>query len=437
MALCSRVNILKNEILRCPAVRKPVANQHLATRAVQRYGRSMSATVLAQKPVAASSATPPQQLVPITDRLRMMRAVDARPAGFGLQSAFYQDSAFFRADVENLWQHHWIFAGHDCELTSAKDTITMQIAEHPVSIVRNGDEKHRAFCTTQLGLKSIAVDSAAGYIFVSLAEEPQPFRPVATMMESYLAPFDLRTAKVAHQSRIIEKGNWKMVWENNRECYHCRRNHNELVKSFPDGAWWNGLSGTPEEMDQVRRLVERCEALGFPSNFVSSWDGQYRIMRIPLTNDARSFTPDTEPAVVSKRLGLMPMDDVVGDVLFYHYPNTWNHFLADHALSFRVLPISPTETEVVTKWLVPEDAVEGVDYTLDNLTKVWNDTNAEDAWLVERNQLGVMSPAYQPGPYNTLHEDGVSQFVDWYCNATKRSLMTSASSSTSLQEPSV
>jgi len=192
-----------------------------------------------------------------------------------------------------------------------------------------------------------------------------------------------------------------------------------------------------EEMDPVRRLVERCEALGFPSNFVSSWDGQYRVMRIPLTNDARSFTPDTEPAVVSKRLGLMPMDDVVGDVLFYHYPNTWNHFLADHALSFRVLPISPTETEVVTKWLVPEDAVEGVDYSLENLTKVWNDTNAEDAWLVERNQLGVMSPAYQPGPYNALHEDGVSQFVDWYCGSTKRSLMMGASSSTSLQEPSL
>jgi hypothetical protein len=36
-------------------------------------------------------------------------------------------------------------------------------------------------------------------------------------------------------------------------------------------------------------------------------------------------------------------DDVVGDVLFYHYPTTWNHFTADHAITFRVLPISPTE----------------------------------------------------------------------------------------------
>jgi hypothetical protein len=107
----------------------------------------MSATVLAQTPVATSAATTLQQLVPITDRLRMMQAVDARPAGFGLQSAFYQDYAFFRADVENLWGQHWIFAGHDCELTSANDTITMQIAEYPVSIVRGEDGKLGAFCT--------------------------------------------------------------------------------------------------------------------------------------------------------------------------------------------------------------------------------------------------------------------------------------------------
>jgi len=418
MALCSRFHTLKSEILRCTAVRKPVANHRLAALGVQINGRNY---------------------VSHAARLRMLQAVDARPAGFGLSSAFYYDNSFFKADMDNFWKKEWIFAGHDCELTSPEDTITMQIAEHPVSIVRGGDGNLTAFCTgpAESGQRPIAVDLAAGYIFVSLAEEPQSFKPVGTLMESYFAPFDLRKTKVAHESRIIEKGNWKMVWENNRECYHCRRNHDELVKAFPDGAWWNGLSGTPEEKAYVKALIDRCEALGLPSDFIMSPDGQYRAMRLPLTNEARSFTPDTEPAVVSKRLGTMPMDDSVGDVLFYHYPNTWNHFLADHALSFRMLPISPTETELVTKWLVPEDAVEGVDYALEHLTKVWNDTNAEDAWLVERNQLGVMSPAYQPGPYNALHEDGVSQFVDWYCGVTKRNLMASASSSTSVHEPSL
>lgn len=248
------------------------------------------------------------------------------------------------------------------------------------------------------------------------------FRPLGDLLESYLAPFDLRNAKVAHQSKIVEQGNWKMVWENNRECYHCRRSHESLCKTFPDGVWWNGIGGTPEEKAQVARLRQKCKDMELPSDFVCSEDFQYRLMRIPLTNDARSFTLDGQPAVTTKRLGRMPAEDVVGDVLLYHYPNTWNHFLADHALSFRMLPISPTETELVTKWLVPKDAVEGVDYSLENLTQVWIATNFEDLVLVQRNQVGVTSPAYEPGPYNAMHEEGVSQFVDWYCAAVARRL---------------
>jgi phenylpropionate dioxygenase-like ring-hydroxylating dioxygenase large terminal subunit len=103
-------------------------------------------------------------------------------------------------------------------------------------------------------------------------------------------------------------------------------------------------------------------------------------------------------------------------LLMYHYPNTWNHFLADHAITFRVLPISPTQTEVTTTWLVPADAVEGVDYDIPTLTEVWMATNDEDRLVVEQNQLGILSPAYEPGPYSTIQEEGVIQFVDWYCD---------------------
>jgi Rieske 2Fe-2S family protein len=69
---------------------------------------------------------------------------------------------------------------------------------------------------------------------------------------------------------------------------------------------------------------------------------------------------------------------------------------------------------VTTKWLVHRDAVEGVDYTVDELTHVWAMTNDEDRRIVEENAFGIKSPAYEPGPYSELHEGGVIQFVDWY-----------------------
>jgi phenylpropionate dioxygenase-like ring-hydroxylating dioxygenase large terminal subunit len=96
---------------------------------------------------------------------------------------------------------------------------------------------------------------------------------------------------------------------------------------------------------------------------------------------------------------------------------------ADHSIVFRVLPIGPTGTEVTTKWLVHKDAVEGVDYNLENLTRVWVATNDEDRQVVEENQRGINSPVFIPGPYSKIQEDGVIQFVDWYAGLIESRLL--------------
>ena len=96
--------------------------------------------------------------------------------------------------------------------------------------------------------------------------------------------------------------------------------------------------------------------------------------------------------------------------------------MADHALSFRVLPISPSETEVVTSWIVPAEATEGVHYDLATLTEVWEATNQQDLALVESVQQGVSSPAFTPGPYSPVHEAGVIDFIHWYEQLVRKQL---------------
>jgi phenylpropionate dioxygenase-like ring-hydroxylating dioxygenase large terminal subunit len=113
-------------------------------------------------------------------------------------------------------------------------------------------------------------------------------------------------------------------------------------------------------------------------------------------------------------------------LLLFHYPSTWNHVLGDHAISFRMLPVSPGETQLTTKWLVHKDAVEGVDYNVKEMTEVWLATNDEDRRICQENQIGVTSPAYDPAPYSTVHEDGVVQFVDWYCSHLEKRLQEDA-----------
>ncbi len=134
-----------------------------------------------------------------------------------------------------------------------------------------------------------------------------------------------------------------------------------------------------------------------------------------LLNDTVSYTMDGLPAVQR------PLSDTVsmpnpGVLLMFNYPTTWNHIMGDHAITFRLLPISSTETELTTKWLVHKDAQEGVDYDLKRLTEVWVATNDEDRRVCQENQIGVTSPAYEPSPYSPVHEPGVMQFVEWYRN---------------------
>ncbi len=83
-------------------------------------------------------------------------------------------------------------------------------------------------------------------------------------------------------------------------------------------------------------------------------------------------------------------------------------------MTFSVIPLSAGETLVRTKWLVHKDAVEGIDYEVENLTAVWNATNDQDRTLVEYSQRGAASSAYEPGPYSPFTEGLVEKFSAWY-----------------------
>lgn len=389
----------------------------------------------------------------------MLRLLNGRRQGFSLAGRFYNDPGFYQQDLEQIWYREWLFAGHDCEISRPGGYFTLQVGDFPVVVVRGQDGQIRAFhnscrhrgsrvCTSksgvsarlvcpyhqwtydldgelifarhmgddfpkeEFGLKPVACESVGGYIFICLANEPTDFSPFRSVVEPYLAAHRITEAKVAYEATIIERANWKLVWENNRECYHCAGNHPELCRTFPEAPTVTGVHGVENDPEMLAHW-ERCEAFGLPSRFRIDEAGQYRVTRAPLLNDAESYTMDGKPAV-RRKLSNAGAQERIGTLMLYHYPTTWNHVLGDHAVTFRVLPVSATETALTTKWLVHKDAVEGVDYHLDELTHVWTATNNEDRQIVEENARGIRSPAYEPGPYSTLHEGGVMQFIDWY-----------------------
>jgi Rieske 2Fe-2S family protein len=373
----------------------------------------------------------------------------------GLPGPFYTSDTVYDLDINHIFHKSWLFAGHTCEIPNSGDWITYQAGKYPLVLVRKqdgdiagyhnvcrhrgmkickedkGTSKRNLVCcyhqwsydintgglkfardlpsslkTEDLNLRHVNVKTEGGLIFTSVAEEPPCFSDLSSALRRYLSPFGLEHASVAFQSSIIEEGNWKLVFENYSECSHCKVSHPELSVSYPEGI---NASADEVEDDSFR---EKCEKAGYPSRFYQSVDNSFRFVRIRLKNDVRSMTLSGEPAV-KLHFGNIK-DEYLGGLVFKQFPGMWAHFMPDHCITFKVIPLSSNKTQLVTTWLVPNGAQASRDYCLDDLTKVWLCTNAQDKLLVEGVHLGVSSPAYEPGVLLPEKESGVAEFLDWY-----------------------
>ena len=219
----------------------------------------------------------------------------------------------------------------------------------------------------------------AGLIFVCLADEPpEDFEDMAQRMTPYLAPHALTHTKVAHQVDVIEQGNWKLTIENNRECFHCA-GHPELLNSLFDffgdidaqasvSAGTRALLPLPGRPPGVGALWQR---FGLPWQPIEELRGRptgFRTERLVLDGAGESMTPDTRAA--SRRLLGEFTEARLGSLHFHVQPNAWFHFLADHVLTFATLPLDAR----YARWCAApgsctREAVEGVDYDLENLTQ--------------------------------------------------------------------
>ncbi|RXE47555.1 aromatic ring-hydroxylating oxygenase subunit alpha [Chromohalobacter israelensis] len=382
-----------------------------------------------------------------------------RQGDHSLPQPFYNDPRVFALEMREIFEHEWLFVGMTCEIPAKGNYLTVQIGDNPIIVVR-GDQgtihafhnvcRHRGsrLCTQAKGkvaklvcpyhqwtyeldgrllfagqdmgedfdlgahgLKPVAVTHAGGFLFVSLADQPPAIDDFLATLDDYLAPYEMDNVKVAAESNIVEQANWKLVIENNRECYHCNGAHPELLNSLIEYDDTDDPRATPAYRDLVARQQAHWEQQQVPWA-LKRFGKRNRLTRTPMIEGVVSMTMDGRPA--SQRLmGRLPNPDM-GSLRILHLPNSWNHFMGDHAVVFRVLPLGPQQTLVTTKWLVHRDAQEGVDYDPEWMRKVWDATNDQDRQLAEENQRGINSVAYQPGPYSRTYEFGVIDFVDWY-----------------------
>jgi len=379
--------------------------------------------------------------------------------------------------MRKVWGSSWLFAGFGFQVARTGDYFTYQVGDDSLIIIRDENGKlnalhnickHRGsrICLKEKGyaprlvcpyhqwtynsdgqllrakymeqdgfdVKQVRLDRARvaevdGLIWISLADNPPDFEEARELLSSELKPHGLGDAKVAHMADYTIKANWKLVYENNRDCYHCNVGHPEYIKANydiafiysknPDGTFTRKVDPDHPQRAEIEEFIEQktkqWQELGLQSvcSPASSFPGAgwYRASRTPNKKGWVTESLDGQP--VAPLMGSFKDRDM-GSMRIHTLPNFWIHASSDHAVATRLTPTAPQETKARVWWLVNKDAKEGSDYNVDKLIGIWKATSEQDWRLCENNQLGVNGTKHTPGRFSEKKEAGVDKFVQWY-----------------------
>lgn len=399
--------------------------------------------------------------------------IRSRQPGHGMAGELFGRPDILDTDVDVFFHKHWILVGVTADIPEPGDISTIDIGKASIIVLRDDDGeirtyrnicRHRGARLKEAGKSTVgmltcsyhqwtyALDGSlrhashmgknfdskcrnllpvhtkviGTHIFVCLADEaPTDIAHLEEVMTPRFAPYQLLHTKIAHEAEIIEDGNWKLVIENNRECYHCGGTHPELTASFlPEDFGFCPEELSPEStaaLEDYHARNARYQQSWLQDGFVGAGATveyldvdavtQFRTQQLVIAGHGESQTMSTRVAC-TRLFGDLQRRDLGDTHMWTH--NSWTHVMSDHAVITYIIPLAPDKTLVRTKWLVNADAVEGVDYDLQQLTEVWLATNAQDASLVAITHRGTQDPAYVPGPFSAFTESYVDQFSRWY-----------------------
>jgi len=337
-----------------------------------------------------------------------------------LPRAYYVSPEIFAAERERIFAGRWICLGRADELPQPGDYALADVAGESLIVVRQPGGALAAFfnvcrhrgtrlCEQAAGRftraivcpyhawsygldgaligapnmsdvpwfdrKSYPLHAAAsglweGFLFVNLSERPEPLEEALRPLEDRVAPWRLASLWTARRVEYAVRANWKLVFQNFSECYHCPPVHPALARLSDSRSGANDRREGP--------------ILG----------GYMRINR-----EGGSLTGSGN--LCGAPLGPLSAEDRGRAYYYPVFPGLFLTLQPDFVMSTRVSPLAPDRTRVVCEWhFAPETRTAGGLDPSDGVA-LWDETNRQDWRVCELAQQGVSSRAYTPGIYST------------------------------------
>lgn len=337
-----------------------------------------------------------------------------------LPREYYTSPDILAEEQERIFARQWNCVGRTSALAAPGDYIVREVAGESIIVLRDRSGVLRAFfnvcrhrgtqiCTAAAGrfagsiqcpyhawtyaldghllgaphmqdaegfdkrdfpLHAAAIAEAHGFVFVNVAESPEPFEVELAPVLARFERFNLGTLEVGHRVRYEVEANWKLVFQNYSECLHCPTIHPELSVVLPYQSGANDL-------------VEG-----------------------PFLGGYMEITPPNESATMSGRAcgralnpALAP-DDRRRAFYYSVMPNLLVSVHPDYANYYLLTPVAVDRTIVESEWMFAPGSRGEPGFNPEDAIRFWDVTNRQDWAIVAQSQRGVRSRRYAPGPYS-------------------------------------
>ena len=336
-----------------------------------------------------------------------------------MPARYYTSPELFLKEQEHLLATRWLCAGRASQLASPGDYFLQNIGKESIIILKDKKGVIRAFynicrhrgtrmCEEERGrfsetiqcpyhawtystdgrlvgaphmnevenfnkadypLRTVGIEEWEGFLFINLAEHPQPFREVFAPLEGKFARYHLSRLKVGKRIEYDVASNWKLIFQNYNECLHCPMIHPELSNLMPYTSGANDLTEGP---------------------FLGGY------MTISSPNESMTMTGRS----CGLPLGDLPEEDMQRAYYYTIFPNLMLSIHPDYVIYYKLWPQEAGRTRVVCEWMFHPDSFDRPEFNPEDAVEFWDVTNRQDWHVTELSFKGISSRAYTPGPYS-------------------------------------
>ncbi len=337
-----------------------------------------------------------------------------------LPGRYYTSPEVFARERERIFSRRWVCVGRSSELARPGDYLCPLVSGESVIVIRGKDARTRAFynvcrhrgtriCSEERGhvaggltcpyhgwtygldgallgaplmgevawfekadypLHPAALEEWEGFLFVNLESRAAPGLGEALgPLAGRFAPWRLPELQTARRIEYDVKTNWKLVFQNFSECYHCPPVHPALAR-----------------ISHYRSGANDLREGGLLGGYMAINEG-------------------TESLTLSGRHCGAPISDLPAEELrrVYYYsifPSLFLTIQADFVMATRLEPLAVDRTKITAEWLFSPETAAAPGFDPSDGVELWDLTNRQDWRMCELAQEGVSSRAYRPGLYS-------------------------------------